>query len=76
MDEGYPVIDQKATGRNIRRLREERGLTVRQVQAYFGFEMPQAVYKWEQGRTLPTIDNLYALSKLLDVPMEEILVHR
>ena len=34
----FPVIDLAATGNNIRRLRIERGLTVRDIQSYFGFE--------------------------------------
>ena len=58
----FPVIDLAATGRNIQRLREERGLTVRDLQAYFGFEEPQAIYKWQKGKSLPTVDNLYALA--------------
>lgn len=37
------VIDVKATGANIRKLREQRSLTVKDVQQFFGFEMPQAV---------------------------------
>ena len=40
----FPVIDLTATGANIRRLRLERGLTVRDLQRYFGFEQPQAIY--------------------------------
>lgn len=70
----YPVIDPVATGRNIMRLRLERGLTVRDLQAFFGFEEPQAIYKWQSGKSLPTVDNLYALSALLGVRMDEILV--
>ena len=70
----FPVIDPVATGENIVRLRQERGLSVRDLQAYFGFEEPQAIYKWQRGKSLPTVDNLYALGALLDVPMEEILV--
>jgi len=70
----FPVIDMEATGQNIIRLRKARGLTVRDLQAYFGFEEPQAIYKWQRGKSLPTVDNLYALGALLDVPMEEILV--
>lgn len=70
----FPVIDMVATGKNIIRLREERGLTVRDLQDYFGFEEPQAIYKWQHGKSLPTVDNLYALSALLEVPMEDILV--
>ena len=70
----FPVIDMVETGKNIMRLREERGMTVRELQAYFGFEEPQAIYKWQRGKSLPTVDNLYALGALLDVPMEDILV--
>ncbi len=70
----FPVIDPVATGENIARLRKDRGLTVRDLQAYFGFEEPQAIYKWQRGKSLPTVDNLYALSALLDVPMDKILV--
>ena len=70
----FPVIDLAATGSNIRRLRVERGLTVRELQNYFGFEEPRAIYKWQKGESLPTVDNLFALSKILCVPMETILV--
>ena len=70
----FPVIDMKATGQNILRLRMERGLTVRDLQSYFGFEQPQAIYKWQQGKALPTVDNLYALGAILNVPIEEILI--
>ncbi len=70
----YPVIDLVATGNNIRRLRMERGLTVRDLQSYFGFEEPRAIYKWQKGESLPTVDNLYALGTLLEVPMDQILI--
>ena len=70
----FPVIDPVATGANIVRLRKERGLTVRDLQSYFGFEEPQAIYKWQRGQSLPTVDNLYALGVLFDVTMDEILV--
>lgn len=70
----YPVIDLIATGNNIRRLRMERGLTVRDLQSYFGFEEPRAIYKWQKGESLPTVDNLYALGVLFEVPMDQILV--
>ncbi len=70
----FRVIDPIATGKNILRLRKARGLSVRDLQAYFGFEEPQAIYKWQRGQSLPTVDHLYALSALLDVSMDEILV--
>ena len=70
----FPTIDLRATGENIIRLRKANGLTVRQLQHYFGFEEPQAIYKWQQGKCLPSVDNLFALSRLFGVSMNEILV--
>ena len=70
----FPVIDPVATGKNILSLRKEKGLTVRDLQAFFGFEEPQAIYRWQYGKTLPSVDNLFALSCILEVPIERILV--
>ncbi len=70
----FPVIDPVATGKNILSLRKEKGLTVRNLQEFFGFEEPQAIYRWQYGKTLPSVDNLYALSAILGVPIERILV--
>lgn len=72
--QSYPVIDLAATGANIVRLRKERGYSVTDLQEFFGFEAPQAIYKWQQGKTLPSTDNLFALSVFLGVTIEEILV--
>ena len=69
----FPVIDMKATGRNIKRLREERSLTVRDLQDYFGFDAPQGIYKWQRGETLPTVDNLLAMGRLFGVLVESII---
>lgn len=70
----FPLIDPAATGENIRRLRLERGLSVRDLQSFFGFEEPRAIYKWQSGESVPSVDNLYALSAVLNVPMDKIIV--
>lgn len=70
----FPVINMAATGANILRLRKERNLTVADLQEYFGFDAPQAIYKWQRGETIPSTDNLLALGYLLGVPMDDILV--
>ena len=51
-------------------------MTVKELQEVFGFATPQAIYKWQQGKSLPSVDNLYALGALFEVPMEDILVSR
>lgn len=69
-----PVIDMQQTGRNIARLLQRRGITVRALQCMMGFSTPQAIYKWQRGQSLPTVDNLVALSAILCVPIDGILV--
>jgi transcriptional regulator with XRE-family HTH domain len=69
-----PIIDLAATGKNIERLRKEKNISVRQLQEVFGFSTPQAVYKWQHGDNLPTVDNLLVLSMLFGKKMDEILV--
>ncbi|MBQ3374003.1 MAG: helix-turn-helix transcriptional regulator [Oscillospiraceae bacterium] len=74
VDIRYPVIDLPATGENILRMRESRGFSVRDLQQFFGFDAPQAIYKWQRGQTLPSVDNLFALAALFRVPIDAILV--
>lgn len=71
-----PVIDIEATGNQIKLLRKKCGFTVRDIQNIFGFEYPQAVYAWEQGKNIPSIDNLLVLSRLFNVPVEQLVVSR
>lgn len=69
-----PAIDMAATGRNIANLRENAGLTVKDLQIFFGFGTPQAIYKWQHGTAMPTIDNLVALAMIFEVSIDDIIV--
>ena len=69
-----PVIDMTATGINITRLRVNAGLTVKELQDIFGFSTPQAIYKWQRGTALPTVDNLVVLAAVFGVRIEDILI--
>lgn len=74
--DNIPTIDMVRTGNNITRLRMEAGLSVRDLQRILGFATPQAIYKWQQGRALPTLDNLVVLAAVLGVRIDDILVYR
>lgn len=69
-----PTIDMVKTGQHITELRVQSGLSVRQLQDIFGFSTPQALYKWQHGTALPTIDNLVVLAAVLGVKVDDILV--
>jgi len=69
----YAVLSSKRTGERIKQLRKEHHLTVEEVCDYMGFESVQAVYKWQRGDSLPSVENLYALSKLFHTSVDDIL---
>ena len=69
----FPLINKRETGVNLRRIMDMRGITPKDVQEYLGLGCVQSVYRWTDGVNMPTIDNLYALSKLLQVPIDAIV---
>lgn len=69
-----PTINMSATGMNITRLRKSAGLSVRDLADILGFATPQAVYKWQNGVTMPTLDNLVVLAAIFNVTMDQIIV--
>ncbi len=69
-----PTIDMVMTGQNIKNLRKKSGITVAALQQVFGFSSPQAIFKWQRGDSLPTVDNLVILVALFKVTVDDILV--
>ena len=69
-----PSIDLAATGIRITQLRQQTGLTVRDLQDIFGFNTPQAIYRWQRGLTLPTLDNLVVLAAVFGTTLDEIII--
>ena len=69
-----PCIDLVATGTRIVQLRQQAGLTVQDLQNIFGFSTPQAIYKWQRGVALPTLDNLVVWAAVLGTTLDAIVV--
>lgn len=69
----FPVIDKRETGVTLRRIMDLRGITPKDVQEYLGLGCVQSVYRWIDGINMPTVDNLYALSELFQVPIDAIV---
>ena len=72
----YPVIDMRATGAHIKELMNTREVTVQDVQEAMGLASPQAVYRCLRGSNMPSVDSLYALSRYLNVSMEDVIVEK
>ena len=71
-----PSIDLAATGIRIMQLRQQTGLSVRDLQEVFGFNTPQAIYRWQRGLTLPTVDNLVVLAAVFGTTLDAIVVRK
>lgn len=69
----FPTINKRETGINLRRIMHMRGLSAKDLQEYLGLGCVQSVYRWIDGTNMPTIDNLYALSELFQLPMDSIV---
>lgn len=70
----FVSIDPVLTGQKIHSVISENRYSVREIQEILNLACPQSVYRWMHGYALPTVDNLYMLSRLFDVHMEDLLV--
>lgn len=69
-----PTIDTIGTGMRIMDLRKKAGLSVKDLQNILGFATPNAIYKWQNGAAMPTLDNLIVLAAIFNVPIDDIIV--
>ena len=67
------IIDKKKTGIRLRRIMDSKDISVKDVQQYLGLGSVQSVYHWLNGISLPTVDNMYALSELFQMPVDDML---
>ena len=51
----------------------ERGFSVRRIQERLSIG-GQSVYAWFEGKSLPNLDNIYLLSRMLDVSIDQMIV--
>lgn len=70
----YPVIDMHRTGKWIQKICRLYGKNARILQQELGLTSVQSVYDWFHGRTLPSLDNMCALSQLLGLNIEDLLI--
>lgn len=70
----YQPIDQIKTGMKLKKMLKAAGYSVKDIQKYLHLSCPQSIYRWFKGKILPSVDHLYALSRLLNVHMEDLLV--
>jgi transcriptional regulator with XRE-family HTH domain len=70
----YQPIDQVKTGIQLKMMLRAAGYDVKYIQEYLHLSCPQSIYRWFKGKILPSVEHLCALSRLLGVHMEDLLV--
>lgn len=68
----YVGIDMPGTGARIKALRQKNHFTVEALCEILCVS-PQAIYKWQNGESLPTLDNIMVLSDIFKVKVEDIV---
>lgn len=68
-------IDTEATGERIHALMKQKGLTIREVADAVSISS-QSVWKWCKGQTVPSLDNMVILSKILETGIDDIVVKK
>ena len=74
MNHSFPVLDMYGTGQRIKGIMKDKGFSVKDIQNYLGLNAQQSIYHWFYGKSIPSVDNLYALSALFRVPIDDMLV--
>ena len=69
-----PEIDVKATGLNICSRLEAHEILKSELRLYLGYTSAEAIYRWPEGKNLPALQNLYAISQILGVSINDLLV--
>lgn len=72
--EKYTGINMKKTGEWLHFICRFRGLTVKELCIALTMSSPQSIYGWFSGRTLPSLDNYYALSRFLGLQLGDLIV--
>lgn len=72
----YPNIDMIQTGIKLKKYIDNSGMSVNDIQEYLHLSCPQSIYRWMNGKILPSVDHLLMLSELFGIHMEELLVKK
>lgn len=67
-------LDMQMTGELLNYMIRKQGYTVGEIQKELMLSCPQPIYRWLRGQTMPSIDNLYRLSRILNVHMDELVI--
>lgn len=70
----FPMINKNETAKRFELLMKWNHLQPKDLQAYLGLACVQTVYRWIEGTNIPSVDHLYALSKLFHVNLDDMLI--
>lgn len=66
------VLDMAGTRRNLTEIMKEKKISAAQIAEKLDIHV-QSVYKWKQGVSMPTLDNLIPLCEFLQVSLDNFI---
>ncbi len=73
MDINMIVLDVTLTGKKMHEVIHKSGYSIKELQGMLGLSCPQPIYRWMQGKILPSVENLYKMHRIFGVHMEDML---
>jgi len=68
-------LDNIGTGLRIKQIMKEKNVGIRDVSRVLNISF-QAVYRWQKGEVLPTLNNLFMLAQILGTDVDDLLVEK
>ncbi len=73
MTRTYMIVNTELSGKKLQEAVRNSGYSIRELQDMLYLSCPNPIYKWIRGKALPSTTNLYRLSSILNIPMENLL---
>ena len=72
----YMCIDMDMTGKRIKDMIKTAGFTAKDVADACCLANPNAVWRWQKGINMPTLDNLVVIAKMCGCGLDDLVVVR
>lgn len=66
-------VDKVRTGRNISRAMEDHGVRASDIMEACGLTTRNAIYRWMNGKSLPTIDHMVILAYMVETALQDLI---
>ena len=70
---GYDIIDFKATGQGLKKHMDKQNISIKEMATTLNVSF-QAVWRYVNGETLPTVPHLFQIAQILGLSADELII--